>query len=366
MTEKWILIVDDEGSILTVLKSSLKKLGDEYHVSTASSGYEALRQIVEHEYNLVITDYKMPEMDGLQLMEKIHALRPKTRVILMTAYGNASVEAQAARLKAYRYLSKPLEIETFRRVVQEAVGKSGGTGQGFLVLSDDDYREVNHVLQQLQGNLGARSVLLTDSEGKYIACAGVMNDLPIGKISSLLGGCLATLIEAGKSVDDDEEATNLAYREGKQDNLYVVNVGLQFLLIIIIQRGSMNSRLGTVWYAAQAAVETLRGKIASLKLAISGDLLDADLEQAVSNQLQQILCSPEQPGPVEKPAIKPLPQSETPGESEISDRQPKPIWPAPPTLLNFDEACAKGILPPEFGDKASQDSSEKGVPNGQP
>jgi len=363
MAEKRILIVDDEGSILTVLKSSLRILGDEYHVGTASSAYEALDHISKQNYDLVITDYKMAGMDGLQLLERIHALHPQTRVILMTAYGNAGVEAESTRLKAYRYLVKPLEIEAFRRVVREAFSGSAGVKQGLLVLSDDDYLEINQILQGLQSVVGARAVLLTDSEGKYIACSGDVKDLPLNKIASLLGGSLATLIEAGRSIDNDPDSTYLAYREGGQDNLFAVNVGLQFLLIIILQRGSMNSRLGVIWYTAQAAIHTLKEKFASSRFVLPGDVLSPNMEKAVSGELQKILAEPTRVKTSQGPDTGPLLQSENPSESDVPTEPRKPIWPAPPARLNLSEPRATGIVPRDFRLPSSTTSLEKDAPH---
>jgi len=363
MTEKWILIVDDESGILMVLKSSLKILGGEYHISTASSAYEALDQIRERNFDLVITDYKMAGMDGLQLLERIHSVRPQTRVILMTAYGNAGVEAESARLKAYRYLVKPLEIGTFRRIVREAFSGPDEVKHGLLVLSEDDYLEINQTLQRLQAAIGARAVLLTDNEGKYIACSGIVNELPLDKIASLLGGSLATLVEAGRSIDDDPDSIYLAYREGGHDNLFAVNVGLQFLLIIILQRGTTNSRLGTLWYVAQTTVQTLKEKFASSKYVLPGDVLSPNMEKAVSGELQKILSEPERIQAAREPDTHPLPQPETPIETGTPGEPEKSIWPAPPTLLNFEEARAKGIFPQDFCPPSASTGLEKDSPN---
>ena len=363
MAEKWILIVDDEGSILTVLKSSLRIFGADYHVCTASSAYEALDQISKRYYDLVITDYKMAGMDGLQLLEQIHALRPTTRVILMTAYGNAGVEAESTRLKAYRYLVKPLEIEAFRCVVREAFNGSAEVKQGLLVLSDDDYLEINQILQRLQTAVAARAVLLTDSEGKYIACSGDVNDLPLNKIASLLGGSLATLIEAGRSIDNDPDSTYLAYREGGHDNIFAVNVGLQFLLIIILQRGSVNSRLGVIWYTAQATVHTLKEKFASSKYVLPGDVLSPNMEKAVSGELQKILSEPARVQAAKEPDTIPLLQPEKPNGPDTLNGPEKASWPAPPTSLNLSQTRTKGILSRDFCLPACSNSLEKDSPN---
>ena len=102
MADFWVLIVDDEDGVLSVLKNSLRKLGEEFRVTTAAGGEAALEQLIQRKFDLVVTDYKMAGMNGLELLEKVHAIHPDTRVILMTAYGSAAVEDEASRLQAYR------------------------------------------------------------------------------------------------------------------------------------------------------------------------------------------------------------------------------------------------------------------------
>ena len=79
MADKWILIVDDDDSILSILKNSLIKLGHEYQVVTASDGYQALDQLKQFHFDLVVTDYKMAGMNGLELLDKIHQAQTEVR-----------------------------------------------------------------------------------------------------------------------------------------------------------------------------------------------------------------------------------------------------------------------------------------------
>ncbi len=291
MTDKWILIVDDEEGILSVLKGSLKKLGEEYHVVTATSGQAALQAMRERRFDLVVTDYKMAGMDGLALLEQIRLTQKDIRVILMTAYGSPSVESRASHLNAYRYLAKPLEIDTFRKIVREALGITVKSSSGIPVLSDRDYRDVVHILKELWVDVGARYVFLTDNEGRYIAFVGVEDDIKLATVASLLGGSIATLIEAGKAIDHDEEASNLAYREAKNGYLYVINAGTQFQLIIVINKSSYSCRLGSVWYYALNTVTTLKGKFEQTESLQPEDLFGKNAEQTVSGELQDILLA---------------------------------------------------------------------------
>lgn len=120
MGRKRVLVVDDETRLAFLLKQSLLSLGSDYDIQTASSGPDALRIMDDQPCDLVITDYRMEGMGGLDLMKAIQSRRPGTLVILMTAYGTDELAAEAERLHAYRYITKPFPIEEFQRIVQEA------------------------------------------------------------------------------------------------------------------------------------------------------------------------------------------------------------------------------------------------------
>lgn len=285
---KRILIVDDETSVLYVMQNSLRKLGSRYKVSTATDGNKALNLLRQRPFNLVITDYKMAGMDGLQLIETIRRIRPETRVILITAYGNDAVEAEARRLQAYRFLTKPLEISVFRQIVQEALDDIAISRPGILILSDTRYQEIISLLETLQTDVGARCIFLTDTNGRLIARTGDVGDMQVEEIASLLCGGMATLQEAGRVLDSDENAIHLTYREGQQDNLYAINIGHQLLLIIIIEQGTYSSRLGSVWYYAQQTAVTLSQKLGKAETATAPDLFDDQFDEAFDNELDKL------------------------------------------------------------------------------
>ncbi len=124
MARKRVLLVDDEARLAFLLKQSLLSLGPDYEIQTASTGHDALSIMDSEPCDLVITDYRMEGMGGLDLMKAIRSKRPATLVILMTAYGSEEVQAEAERLQAYRYITKPFPIEEFQRIVQEALNPS--------------------------------------------------------------------------------------------------------------------------------------------------------------------------------------------------------------------------------------------------
>lgn len=100
-----ILVVDDEKDILRALEFILSREG--YAVTTATGGEEAVELLKKEEYDLILTDLRMPGMDGMEVLEKALQLRPSTAVIIMTAYATVESAVQAMKMGASDYIVKP-------------------------------------------------------------------------------------------------------------------------------------------------------------------------------------------------------------------------------------------------------------------
>jgi two-component system NtrC family response regulator len=114
-----ILIVDDEKNYLLVLSAVLEEEG--YEVLTALSGPEALEIKKTSDLDLILTDMKMPGMDGIELLEHIKALDPDLPVIMMTAHGTVDKAVEAMQKGAYSYILKPFDNDRLTIYVKKAV-----------------------------------------------------------------------------------------------------------------------------------------------------------------------------------------------------------------------------------------------------
>jgi DNA-binding NtrC family response regulator len=114
-----ILVVDDERGLCAGVQEALKREG--YRVEAVNESRKALQLIGERLYNLVLTDIKMPEMTGLQLLKEARQKSSDTLFILMTAYGTVESAVQAMKEGAYDYLSKPLDMQRLRALVLKAL-----------------------------------------------------------------------------------------------------------------------------------------------------------------------------------------------------------------------------------------------------
>ncbi len=114
-----ILVVDDEKNYLVVLSAVLEDEG--YEVLTAQSGHEALEIQKSSDLDLILTDMKMPAMDGIDLLENIKTLDPDLPVIMMTAHGTIDKAVEAMQKGAYSYILKPFDNQRLTIYVKKAV-----------------------------------------------------------------------------------------------------------------------------------------------------------------------------------------------------------------------------------------------------
>jgi two-component system, response regulator, stage 0 sporulation protein F len=114
-----ILVVDDEEGARELFNAILSDEG--YEVQLADSGAAALSLFKNNPFNLVITDIKMPIMDGLQLLQEIRKIGSKTDVIMVTAYGEVESYLKAMSLGAAEYINKPIRIKELKRIVHKVL-----------------------------------------------------------------------------------------------------------------------------------------------------------------------------------------------------------------------------------------------------
>ena len=113
-----ILIVDDEELMCRFLAEALMR--KKYEVETVGSAKEALGCLKKQHYDLMITDMKMPDLSGIELLRRAKELSPQTLVILMTAYGTIETAVEAMRLGAFNYLLKPFTPDAIETLIEKA------------------------------------------------------------------------------------------------------------------------------------------------------------------------------------------------------------------------------------------------------
>jgi len=123
-----VLVVDDKASMRRVLKQALS--GPEVEVDTATNGENALAQMRERHYDVVVTDLRMPKLDGIGLVRAGRQADPDTEFIVVTAYGTIETAVEAMRLGAHDFVSKPFNLDELELKVRRLIEAEQGAGAG--------------------------------------------------------------------------------------------------------------------------------------------------------------------------------------------------------------------------------------------
>ena len=118
---KRILIVDDESTLVYFLKQGLQESNIPCEVEDAASGEEALTKLTYNRYDILVSDLKMPGINGFTLLEVARSLHPHIRIILMTAFGSPEVQEEAKRLAVDGYLTKPFPTAQLQELIEQAL-----------------------------------------------------------------------------------------------------------------------------------------------------------------------------------------------------------------------------------------------------
>jgi len=117
---KKIMVIDDEKIVCDMAKKILEAEG--YEVESFTDSELALQRIKNARFDLVITDLKMENVSGMDILKEVNKLYPQTRVIMLTAYATLDATIEAIRERIYDFFPKPVKIEELKKSVKKALG----------------------------------------------------------------------------------------------------------------------------------------------------------------------------------------------------------------------------------------------------
>lgn len=118
----YLLVVDDQLGVRRLLFEAFGEEG--YEVALAASGLEAIARVKERLPNLILMDMKMPGMNGLEALQEIKKFYPQVLVIMMTAYGELEIVAEAMKIGAREYIPKPFDLNDLRTLVKNVLDEN--------------------------------------------------------------------------------------------------------------------------------------------------------------------------------------------------------------------------------------------------
>lgn len=180
----YILIVDDDTALLQALPQTLSIRIIGVQVDTSDSAQRALELIQEHDYDVIVSDIKMPGMDGLALLAKIQELRPETPTLLITGHGEHQLAIQALRGGAYDYIQKPIDRDDFVASLQRAMQTHQLRRQvkGLLLSLELHASSLECLVQQRTRELAEANT----AKDKFLSLASHELETPLSSLKSMV------------------------------------------------------------------------------------------------------------------------------------------------------------------------------------
>jgi signal transduction histidine kinase len=251
-TPQTILLVDDEEDIRAVLDMTLSDMG--YHVLTAENGEAALALFIDKKPELVLTDIKMPTMDGIELLKRIKRENPDAEVIMITGHGDMNLAIKSLKNEATDFITKPINVDALEISLQRANEK---------ILTRKKLQEYTRNLEQLV----REKTELQD----HLSALGLM----IGSISHGIKGLLTGLDGGMYLLDSGLKKENLdQLKEGMEIvKLMVERIRkmVQDILLYAKERDLKPERVDVAGFAEEVAL-TVAPKISKAGIRFQKDL----------------------------------------------------------------------------------------------
>lgn len=361
MTGKRVLIVDDALELGRMLRFALESLEVGLDVRVVPSAEEAMLEASRQPVHLIVVDFRLPGMTGLELIDKIRARDKGTRFILITGMSDDRILQKARELKADRFMPKPLQIAEFLEVSCQLLGirtRSGGplpvaesgepTNQTAASLAD-----LAGVLTRLRQALGAQVTLLASDRGQIIAQAGELGGINFEESwGPALVAALTATARLGRLLQSESPASAQVVR-GESASLILAPVGVYALLVLLkAEQSGLRSAL--------AVEETLNAqKELAAILDRSGASHQLAGEPAGENgparttEAEPIEIVP----PVEEPSLGDLEKLLKGNARSLDRKQAERFWdqasgsepflPDNPDVITYDQAKKLGLTPEE-------------------
>jgi two-component system response regulator PilR (NtrC family) len=183
-----ILVVDDEKSMREFLDILLGQEG--YFVTLAENGEVACNILDKNRFDLVITDIRMKDVDGIGVLKKVKSVSPDTKVVLISAFATAQTAVDAMKEGAYDYIPKPFKVEEFKRIVSEAIQTKSSTASseedqikrpyyfGSLVGESDQMKRVYDLIRRVSQTKTNIMISGESGTGKELVAKAIHNLSP--------------------------------------------------------------------------------------------------------------------------------------------------------------------------------------------
>jgi DNA-binding response OmpR family regulator len=296
-----VLVVEDNPQVRRMVTASIKTLGADIDVLDVPSAEEALFISSSLPLDLVVLDYRLPGMTGLEMVTRLQKRRPEAKIILVTGVEDATTRQQVAEADVEAFFYKPIHIDTFLEVVKRSLWSDRGEQNQPLnnqepaisspvgitlptpevkPSSPQSFRlSLDERLTALKQQLKAVSALLVNNEGQVLEVAGNPSQITTG---SVLLSALITAYKASQQVSEAMSrgtSSSLQYFTAHRQVLYVVTVGHNHALFVLTSGYFEPDKLSAINHTLQVAAR-------DLQTILANQLAEEQAKQDKSSQLQ--------------------------------------------------------------------------------
>ena len=223
-----ILIVDDHRDVIRLLRSALESLDHEFEILEAPSGEEAFLEISGKQIDLLVLDYLLPGMTGLELFEKFKRRNDRGQVILISGTKDRKARKQLENADAYAFFEKPISLTDFLDAVERALDVE------LTVMPDEDetHKTLASLLAKFRQNMGAQVIVLASDFGEILAKAGTFQSgTDEAPLLEALVGTYRSAQKVSKSLGQESALSYHIFPGGDQDVLLVPANGAHALIV---------------------------------------------------------------------------------------------------------------------------------------
>lgn len=348
MVKARILIVDDHRYIREMLTSAINTMGENIDVINVPSAEEGLLEVSLRKIDLLVCDYRLPGISGLELKQRLHPQNPDMKFILITGVDDTKVRRQIAESDASAYFFKPLDIPEFLEAVKsilEEVQLAEPYSDGLHERPGKD--SIANQLANLRQDLNASSVSLVNDDGAIAASAGDLQGE--ADVSVLIQGVMETFSSSIKIAHflGTKLPLDTIFYAGSKFDLILVHIGKEHALLITLSPIQVREKLSEI-------VTMIRDRTP----AISGSLSDIGVSALIDEiDLTEPLDEDDSPPDIEKePQLVSLLWGEEQSNSipeDVNDYWESLTWGTSeleipdPDALSYEEAKRLGFTPEE-------------------
>lgn len=339
-----IMIVDDQREVSRLLRSALITLEHPLEIVEMLSGEEAILDASRNHIDLLVADYQLPGISGIQLMKKVRDLHPAVKVVLITGLSDPNVRKEVALAGADAFFLKPISIADFMDSVERVLGLVETILPLEPILKDrlDDERHgLADLLSGLRQNLAAQAVLLLNDRGRVLACAG---DLPDKNHEVSLVASLMAIYSASQKVShlisDQFKPSYHVFNGASYDLIFVPVDSTHAMLLVGAGLSEEQHLMDNLRYCAQVCPG-----VKEFLAALDGPVIPYVKSKATQSEL---VPAPEPSGEDLEPiltGVKPKVQTDELEAFWSAAADGQPAAPLQADGLSFEQARQLGLTP---------------------